>query len=286
MKRYLVFCLILTAQALGAQSRYTLLESHFVPATYYVGDTVELRLTFHPGEAQDIYVSSEATVLQWVEIRDIKLIPQLPNYELVVTFVPYVTGSWTLPVINLGSIQLEGLRIYTSSLLTGQELAPPMEQLLLPMTELVITIALGLFILIPLVVWKTHKRVQLLYARLARAYNRHRPYKRLSKELNKLKLQVFSLDPPEFYRRLQTSVREYLSVKWGKDLLSYTTRELKEEFSRHLDTDSHRILSDFFRYSDVVIFDRRKVEDHRAVDDLELVGRIALKLEEVVNVEL
>ena len=281
---FMLFALV--GSLLSAQSRYTLLETLFIPATFYVGDTVEMHITFFPGEAQDLFVSTDLAVLDWVEIKNVQMIPQLPNYKVIITFTPFATGSRTLPQINLGSLNLEDLRIYTSSLLENNELAPPREQVLLPMTEFTLTLILGLLVFIPLILWKTHTRMRNWYLSLRQTYNRLRPFKKFTKETGKLKVQLFGLESSEYYRRLQIILREYLSARWGKDLLSFTTQELRDVFGVHLDRDSDRIFTDFFQWSDVVIYDRRQVADQRALEDLEILLKTAQKMEETSNVEL
>lgn len=278
---------VLFSPALGAQTpSYTVLETLFVPPTYYVGDTVEMRIVILPGQSEDVFASEDLPTQDWVDIKKIEVVPRLPNYEIIVSFVPYMTGSRTLPPLNLGSLTLNDLRIYTSSLLEGTELSPPRDQVLLPQTEILLISLLSLLILGPLALWKVHRRIQEGASRLIKAWSKQRPMRKFTRDLQRLKSQLFGLRSREFYRQLQSIVRGYFSAKLDRDLESLTTAELRPVVETLLDPEKLKLFMDFFRRSDVVIYDDRSLPESQAHEDLDVVERIVKSVEEVVHVVL
>lgn len=285
MKRLSLFLLLFCSLSslISAQEELPLLgDQLFLPAEYYVGDRVELRLGL-AGAPGDYSIPSDLPESTWIDIHSLSLLPKGENSELVIEFTSYMPGTRTLPELSLSSGVLCGVKIHTSSILedTSAPWVPTKGQLLLPGTMSGL-IVLGLLIFLgPLLLLFTASKAGKWLSRLHAIHSARRPYRRVLRELKQLEERLGQNKAREFYFDLDRTVRDYLSHRLSGEFSSATSREYPVLCERYIDDrEVSTILAGMAASSDAVKFGGRFVSLERRREDLLQARRLVQSLEQ------
>lgn len=266
----------------GADPRYTVESSLFIPQSYYVGDRVELRVVLKTFGGLQAVPPRELPKLPWGELHEIRLNSAEARLEVRLVFTPFQPGTQTFPSLRLGDLAIEGLKVYVRSLVDEgrTDLAPPRGQLLLPSTKLIVGLVVGGFLALPLIgtfllLW-VRPRLRVLYAR----YQERRPYKRLQKFLHTLREQIQEIDGRRYYISLLEQMKIYLSHRGGGNCMAFTTREMEDYLFRSFDRreENERLLK-IFVFGDEVKFGGRRASPEKKMEDLLAAVEISSLLE-------
>jgi len=225
-----VVLLVLPLQALGAIDDINILHSFTVPAVYYVGDETEIRVQFRSPASLKLELPHELPKPDWGELRSLKLVSVDDGYELRIRCVSFETGTKAVPPIRLGTVSIDGLSIYVSSVLTDkdQNLRPMRGQLLLPGTEFRVVAQILVVLSLPLLCF-LFVRYGLPFLKKRQAARKARlPYRRLHASLRNIDMHIGTASPKDFYVQLLDEARAYLNDRLGIPAISATTHELSQ----------------------------------------------------------
>jgi hypothetical protein len=241
-----------------AQQSYTIRDAVFLPQVFYVGDRVELRLRLRVDPGVTVRRELAPPDVEWGRVHSISAAQQGRDAEVRVEFTAFRQGTLALPPINVGDITVQGFDIYVETILgDDREPAPLRDQTLLPSTNLLIAGGLGAVVLLPLV-WVLFVRVgRSRIRRMVERYRANQPARRLRKSIRQLRAEVEETKGRDFYIRLLSDLRSYMSRKLGVDCMSATTEELRGYLVQLIDqADDREALLDLFHYGDRVKFAR------------------------------
>jgi hypothetical protein len=259
-------------------------EVVYLPQEFYVGDRVEVRVRLRVDDASlELETPLDTPELSWADLHDMRVVGSGRDRELRLLMTPFEPGTKTLAQLDLGGIVLRDLEVRVPSLLEDGtvELAPSRGQLLLTGTRLLVALGLALLVSVPalwilLFRWAGH--------RLKRAVHRHRrarPYRRLLKRLRNLALDLERVRGREFYIRLLTELRAYLSSRFDVGSMSFTTAELSRFLEELVDDPKLREeLVSVFHFGDLVKFAERGAPTSLRAQHLRTVGTVASRLED------
>ncbi|MFP4205777.1 MAG: hypothetical protein ACLFRR_06775 [Spirochaetaceae bacterium] len=254
----------------------------FLPQVFYVGDRVEMRVAFRTAAGASPRLPEESPTIPWGSLHGVRLGETAAGWELRVTFTPYRTGTQTLPAMRLGDVSLRSIDVPVSSILDEQRdsLAPLRDQLMLPGTRALIAGAAGLLVLIPggwfLFFRWGRRKVRAVVQR----YREALPYRRISRSLRQLAGDMNEMSDREFYIRLLSDFRAYLSKRMHADALSATTEELAAELQRYIpEAEDRQAVLDVFHFGDRVKFASRRASAEARTQHLEAVLRVLRHLE-------
>ncbi len=177
---------------------------------------------------------------------------------------------------------VRGFDIYVETILEDErELAPLREQTVLPSTNFLIAAVLGGLVLVPMV-WLLFVRVgRSRIRRLVERYRANQPARRLRKSLRQLAAEVESMPGREFYIRLLSDLRSYISRKLNVDCMSATTEELRGYLVQLIDrAEDREALLELFHQGDRVKFARGSSTVKKRRRHLETVSAVLESLEE------
>ena len=160
----------------------------FIPPEYYMGDPVELRLQIELQDYELLSVPTDIVPFEWVEIKDVQVVQDNLDGEIIVKFTSFSPGTRALPELDFGSFVLSDFKIYTNSLVEEGEndLKGLRSQVMIPGSRLFFfLIALGVFIL-PYLLYVMVKLLLRYFVVLARKYHSSRPYRDLCRSFKKL----------------------------------------------------------------------------------------------------
>jgi hypothetical protein len=224
------WALLFVAATSVAQVNYSVIENTRVPVNSYVGDEVEIRLVVRITSELPEPLSDPAFVPQptWGVIKSVRVIPRGDDYAIRIVVVPFEPGTVVLPTIPVGGIELAGLSIIVSSILSpdNEELRPAYGPQSLPGTSaimLVIAIAVALAVAGPLYVLGPGRRhIQAIIDR----YNARRPFRRLTSDLNAIYAQIPATTARIFYTDLISALQRYMGGMLKRSCDSATSSEL------------------------------------------------------------
>jgi hypothetical protein len=277
--------LIFTATAgLSAQNSYTVKQMFFLPPTYYVGDLVELRVRV----AADVVPTEPRELPEpgWSLIRDVRVIPISGEYDIRIAFSSYVSGSRTLPPIVLGDLILDDLRIDTESLLS--EPLPKAETVFdpsyLPGSRLLLSLAVGLLLLVPLLSYFSVIWIRKLILKLHQIRTERRPLRNLTEILEELQAIPSPVNNRNFYIKLTGGFRHYLARKFGEEISSLTSEELENTLTARCPEvpELTQVAGELLRF-DSIKFGGLKSTPARRGRDLSEVRAAATTLEEYLQ---
>ncbi len=273
MKSFVFLILALTISgALSAQA--VLNDIRFVPPTFFVGDSVELRITFSYKGPLAVAPPDSIPESDWVDIRDVSLIQDDETVTVVIAFTPFAPGTRTLPPMKLGALQLRDIKVATHSILENSHegVRSLRGQLLLPGTRLAVALILSLAAMAPFLgyglfrfSWKWIKKSRQLY-RVGR------PVRRLRRVMKKLKAGIGSIQASLWYYELTEALRAYLSDRLNHDCRSATTAEIALMPEFLIDNTPQKDLLEVLKEGDMVKFAGRFADDRSLNKILEMVN--------------
>jgi hypothetical protein len=226
------FLLLLTVSPVCSQA--SLMESIFLPPRFFVGDRVELRLTYQVSPEMNIEPPVQPPVHAWIEIEKIDVedrrSPGRSGEVLVrIFFVSFFAGETVLPSLRLGDLDTGELLVRTQSTLQlGQDASfrGPRGQLVLPGTwlRLIALVAFGIGAPLSLLFLLSYGLRG--YRRIRDARIRRLPYLHVRKSLNQLAARKSSIEGKSFFILLSLAIRRYLSERLSRPLMSVTTGEI------------------------------------------------------------
>lgn len=254
----------------------------FLPAEYYVGDAVELRVAIEGTPAEELTIPDALPELPWIDIRDISVQPAGSGSEITIRFAAFMPGTRTLPPLDFGAGLLPDLKIHAASILddTNAPFAPSRGQLLLPGTLAGLSVFVSLLFLGPILAILMAGKGRKALARMLEEHRGRRPVRLLLKRLRELEEQMGRMPGREFYLEMGTVLRSYLTGRLGRDFLSATSREFAVLCSATIDDDGlARSLSEMVSLSDRIKFGGERVRTERKLRDLSLVRDVAEHIE-------
>jgi hypothetical protein len=261
---------------------YTVEQILFLPPTFYVGDTVELRVRISVSEG---FVPSEPSELPeptWIHVRDVRIIPIADDYDIRVAFSTYRPGTGELPSIEMGDIVLSGLEIITDSII-GDEVSKIDEAfgpLPLPGTRLLLALTVGVLVVLPVLLIGGYVTIRRLIAALIDYRRGRRPWRKLDRLLEELKQIRSPVNNREFYLALSDGLRAYLSVRVGDHVSALTSQELQRILRQGYPElpELNKIAAELPRF-DMVKFGGKKASPAKRNQDLASVREAASGLE-------
>jgi len=225
---------LLLLAVLPVCSQALLMESIFLPPRFFVGDRVELRLTYELAPGMTIEPPVQPPVHAWIELEKIDVedrrAPGRAGEVLVrVFFVSFFPGETVLPSLRLGDLDTGELLVTTQSTLQLEQdasLRGPRGQLVLPRTWLRLLALVALGIGAPLSLLFLLRYGLQGYRRIREARICRLPYLHFRKSLNQLAARKSSIEGKSFFILLSLAMRRYLSERLSRPLMSVTTGEI------------------------------------------------------------
>lgn len=281
----LLALLAIGLQPLAAQD--TLMESIFLPPRFFVGDRVELRLTYDVPAGAAVEKPAQLPVHAWVEFESIEVQDRrAKGGEVVVRvfFIPFFSGETVLPSIRFGELETGELLVSTESALRLEQdhsLRGLRRQLNLPLTWLRLLTLAAIGIGVPAASLLLLRYGILGVRRLREARLRRLPYLHARKSLNQLAAGRASMDGKPFFTLLSLTMRRYLSERLALPLMSVTTAEIRRELSRAgLEEPLGRRVHDVLKAADLIKFSGKRANRREMAEGLEAADHIVRQLEE------
>jgi hypothetical protein len=282
-----VFLIFLAAWPVFAQVPLT--ESIFLPPRFFVGDRVELRLTYDLPAGVAVEPPAQLPVHAWIEFRDIEVqdrrIPgEAGKVSVRVFFIPFFFGETILPPIQLGGLNTGELLVTTQSALEleqDESLRGPRRQLNLPLTWLRLLALAVIGIGVPLLLLFLLRYGIRGFRRLREARIRRLPYLHIRKSLNQLATGRSSMEGKSFFILLSLAIRRYLSERLAMPLMSATTGEIAGSLkAAGLDESVSETIHGVLKAADLIKFSGKRANRREMEKSLKTVGRIVEQVEE------
>ncbi len=258
----------------GADTGIAGLETVFLPREYYVGDKVELRISLRIEEGYSLQLPDILPESTWVDFYSIEIVGSSKKPELRIVFASFIPGTRTLPPLRFGEVLLDTVKIHTSSLVDSSDVdfVGIADQILLPGTRIIFTLALGGILLGPVALLLLLGPFRKKIKALIEAARGRKPFKKLTKKLKELEEQRESISCRRFYIRLSLEVREYLSKRSSVDFTTLTTYDMGLALKRVVKNDdiSEQVYK-MMKLADIIKFGRETTNDSRKVSDIVLV---------------
>jgi hypothetical protein len=286
---------LLLLVSLRVSSQASLMESIFLPPRFFVGDRVELRLTYQLPPGMDVEPPAQLPVHDWIDIQHIEVKDRRApgrsgEVQVRVFFIPFSTGETVLPPLRLGDLDTGELLVTTRSALQLEQddsLRGPRKQLDLPLTWLRVLALVTIVVGVPLLLLLLLRCGLRGFRRIREARIRRRPYLHVSKSLNQLAAGKSTLEGKSFFILLSLAIRRYLSERLSRPLMSVTTGEisgylraagLEEILSERI----HQVLET----ADLIKFSGKRTNRREMERSLKAAGHIVEQVEErIVHVE-
>jgi hypothetical protein len=288
-----VFLVFLAAPPLFTQA--VLAESIFLPPRFFVGDRVELRLTYDVPAGTEVEEPTELPVHPWIEFPDVEVQDRRAagsagRVIVRIFFIPFFAGETVLPAIRLGDFDTGELLVRTQSALALEQedtLRGPRRQLNLPLTWLRLLVIALMGIGAPLLLTLLLRYGVRAFQSLREARIRRLPYLHVRRSLNQLASGKSSMEGKSFFILLSLAIRRYLSERLSIPLMSATTGEIAESLKGAglEDTVSERIYR-VLKAADLAKFSGKKAKRTEMEQSLETAGNIIEEVEErTIHVE-
>ena len=252
--KHLLLLLFFTTLPLAIDAQAVFLNYHMVPPLFFVGDLVELHINYESRTPLGLRVPETLPESEWFEIRDIRIRQKGSHYTVIVDFVPFSPNTHSLPLIDLGELQIQDMKIPTHSILNGShpDARHLRAQSVLPGTRLGLTLLLSLLAMAPFIVYGFLRFVWKWIKKSKEILRIRRPVRQMRRLLKKLKVSTDSQTTLLWFADLTDGLRNYLSEKTGYDCRSATTAEIsaRPEFKDSVKKN----LLDVLKYGDMVKF--------------------------------
>jgi hypothetical protein len=280
---------LLLPASLPVFSQSSLMEAIFLPPRFFVGDRVELRLTYDLPPGMAVEPPAQLPVHPWIEIQNIEVKDRRAagrSGEVLVRifFIPFFTGETVLPPLRLGDLDTGELLVTTQSALKLEQdnsLRGPRGQLNLPLTWLRLLALVAVGIGLPLLLLLLLRFGLRGFRRIREARIRRLPYLHVRRSLNQLAAGKSSMEGKSFFILLSLAVRRYLSERLSRPLMSVTTGEiggylraagLEETLSERI----HQVLE----AADLIKFSGKRTNRREMERSLKAAGSIVEQVEE------
>lgn len=226
---------LLFTVATGASAEIQLKNIEFIPPVFFVGDSVELKITVEADNPAAVTVPEILPDSNWIEIRDVYVEYGVNTVTVRALFTPFAPGTRTLPNLSLGALRLDAVKVHTQSVLAAahEGAKRPRGQLVLPGTRLALAVVLALLASAPFLVYSGSRFLWGCFIRSRDVFLIHRPARRLRRVIKKLKTGTASESAAAWFSQLTDGLRDYLSERTGRDCRNSTTAEIgsMHEFS-------------------------------------------------------
>jgi hypothetical protein len=277
-----LFFLAVQVFPLSGQETLKVGRQLFLPAEYYVGDSVELRLIIENKSGEELSVPADLPELPWLEIQEFSIQPSAGGTELIIRFTTFMPGTRTLPAIDLGGGVLVDLKIHAASILddTNAPFAPSRDQLLLPGTLAGLSVLIALLFLGPILTILLAGKGRRALLRMIEAHRGRRPVRLFLKRLRTLEEELERIPGRDFYLEMGSILRTYLTDRVGHDFISATSREFSFLCGKSFeDAELASSVSKMVSLSDNIKFGGERVNRERKLRDLRLVRDVAAYVE-------
>ncbi|MFW5689621.1 MAG: hypothetical protein ACOC1U_08615, partial [Spirochaetota bacterium] len=164
----------------------------------------------------------------WGEISSVRVIPADGQYDVRLLIVPYEPGTLTVPRIDLGGLELEGLSVSVSSVLNERnELRSIYGPQRLPGTRLAILLAV-LAVAIPgAIALYLFGPGRAMLGLLLERYRARVPYRNVLRTIDRLEATIKQETARDFYTRLVYSIQDLMTSRLGFECRAATSSELR-----------------------------------------------------------
>jgi len=281
MRKYCFLSFLLLVPLFSLFSQVEVKRTIFVPPEYYMGDSVELRLLIELDEYGELIVPENVSDHEWVEIKDIQVIQNDLNAEIIVWFTSFSPGTRALPEIDFGPFILNDFKIYTKSLVEEgeNELRGLRPQVMIPGSRLYFfLLAAGVFVL-PYLFYFAMKYLIRSLIFLAKKYHTTRPYRTLNRILKRLDANLDRTSVRNFFITLSDAMRIYLTARTGFDCKSATTSEISMLHGFGLDQNLWSRFVAILKTGDLVKFGGEVLSHNEMKESLDFVISLCQEIE-------
>jgi len=282
--------LLLAVSPLCAQA--VLSESVFLPPRFFVGDRVELRLTYELAPETAVEQTDPLPEHPWIEIQDIeirdaRLSGRSGEVRVRIFFIPFYAGQTVLPSLRLGQLDTGELLVETRSALENEQnhsLRVPRRQLRLPLTWIRLLSAAALAVGVPLLFVFLLRFGIRGVARIRGLRIRRLPYLHVRKSLNQLAAGKSSIEGQSYFVLLSLAIRRYLTERLSMPLMSVTTGEIPGELSRAgLEPALYERIHELLKQADLIKFSGRRTNRRAMERSLKSAAGIVEQVEERIS---
>jgi len=265
------------------------MESIFLPPRFFVGDRVELRLTYDVPAGVAVEPPAQLPAHAWIEFHNIEVQDRRSadgsgEVRVRIFFTPFSSGDTVLPPLPLGDLDTGELLVTTQSVLQlehDETLRGPRRQLNLPLTWLRLLVLVVVGIGAPAVVFFLLRYGIQGFVRIREARIRRLPYLHVRKSLNQLAAGRSSMEGKSFFILLSLTIRSYLSERLSRPLMSVTTGEIKKELGvAGLEESVSLRIHEVLKAADLIKFSGKRADRREMERSLKAVDRIVEQVEE------
>ncbi|OQY32176.1 MAG: hypothetical protein B6241_12130 [Spirochaetaceae bacterium 4572_59] len=232
-KKYTLLLLVLWGSAFISAQEYQQLNIRFLPPDYYVGDTVELQFTLRSSGNLNLLPPETLPDPGWVKLLSFKIEYSGSDQIITIRFIPYYSGTRTLPPLALGDLTLRDIKIYTSSVLRSdgeRELSGIRHNLLIPGTRVIGALIFSALLSLPLLFLFLFKIIRRHTGVLIRTYRLNLPYRKFIRLLKRIRQTLGNMSDKDFFSIYSGGLKNYLSTRFHLDFSALTTSEMEMVF--------------------------------------------------------
>jgi hypothetical protein len=264
----------------------TIIQQSFLPSTFYVGDTVEMRVTFQTPFNKNLTIPVEMPNVEWGKIQRMELLELGSALELRVIFTSWAPGTQTFPAIRVGSLSFEQLTVHVSSIIDREQRAIPRIQspALLPGTSTLLVVQIiVVLLLIALLIFSGFVIIPRI-RRVRRRWHSALPLRRAQRSLRDLAVSAPRQEIRAIYIALLEETRTYFTDRLKIPALAATTSELEAMLEPLID-DPELInqIIELFREGDRVKFANIAGSHQQAVAHIHGLSQVLKQIEEVLH---
>jgi hypothetical protein len=232
MRRWALFlvCLALNLDAF-AEAEVRILSRSVVPARPYVGDIVEVRVSFDPGqtvpEPGPLPVPLVKTRDSDSELVEAAISRNGGQWTYLARFVAWKTGLVRVPLVKPAGLVFPDVMIEIASVVDDFGRDPPRyaDPLELRGTRLLVWGVAGFFLVTALLAWSLVFWILPWLRRMRRMWREGQAARDFGRSLDYLEETAESLKADEIWALLTNGLRNYLSKRTSVPYRAYTARE-------------------------------------------------------------
>ncbi|MEM5948372.1 hypothetical protein WKV44_07425 [Spirochaetia bacterium 38H-sp] len=261
-----------------------IISRNFLPAEFYVGDTVELRLLISGLDEQNMEEARIPT-LDWGLIKSIEKKKTGSHTIVSIIFVPYQPGRHYIPSISFGDYTLEEQEVIVTSLYSlGHTQPEPYRPVMISgraKSFIVFFLVFSvIFILLLLSLVRDRFRIiKRLFIYIKLFFVR----KTMLYRLNKLGKQIETIEKRTFFDILVDTLRQFMALFFLLDISAMTSREILCEVQRkEIDIEPEKIRT-ILLSSDMVKFAHKNISSSECLAALDTLCDIIKKHKIIVD---